>query len=253
MLSSPPAPGNSALALFLDLDGTLVELGPDPAAVKADAALQRLLAAASRALSGALAVVSGRTVASLDQVLSPLVLPAAGIHGLEYRRLPGQAPQRADSSELPADIRGELDELASAHPGLLIEHKGESAAVHYRRAPELESLVNAKLEAAQERLGKAFSIQMGKMVSELKPSGASKGDAVKRFMQSQPFAGRLPVFVGDDATDEFGFDAVNAAGGWSIRVGDAVAPTRAAFQLSDVRAVHAWLTSIADSQPRHCA
>ena len=244
MLPTAPTPEVSELALFLDFDGTIADIAERPELAAIPEALKARLALAQAQLHGALAIVSGRTITDLDRLLAPLELAAAGIHGLELRAQPGGPVLAASGDVLPPEIRERLDALAAEHPELLIEHKGESAAVHYRRAPELAERVRLATECILEELGEDFRLQPGKMVVELRPADGDKGEAIRRLMQTATFAGRRPLFMGDDVTDEAGFDAVNALGGWSVFVGADVPETRARYRLSDVAAVRTWLASL---------
>ena len=192
-------------ALFLDFDGTLVDLAPQPEAVVVPPGLLRTLSVLSRHLGGALALISGRPIAQIDEFLQPLRPPVAGVHGAERRGATGHLSflhthplQRVE--EVAA-------ELAAQHPRLRVENKRGSVALHYRQAPELERLCLEAMHAAvQESPG--LTLLRGKMVVEAKPGGASKGNAIEAFLQEPPFAGRTPIFVGDDVTDEVGFVTV---------------------------------------------
>lgn len=241
-MSEPfPLPAwDSCWALFLDVDGTLLEIMERPDDVRAAPRLRRLLATAADALGGALALVSGRSIASLDTVFDPLRLPAAGLHGLERRDADGRVHYPTGYARRIAAARSTLLEFVQSAPGLLLEDKGAALALHYRGAPALEAECRRRIGLAREAAGEDFHVQHGKMVYELKPSGRDKGTAVTDFMAEPPFRGRRPVFVGDDVTDEDGFRAVNALGGTSIRVGhsDESAAHRVA---ADVAAILDWL------------
>lgn len=238
LLDAAPLPAlDAGCALFLDVDGTLLEFAAHPRAVQVAPALLQLLERLHERFDGALALVSGRALADLDRLFAPLVLPAAGQHGAELR-LPGgrrvsHAPAMAD------DVVAGLRRLAAAQPGLLLEDKGGSIALHYRMAPQLEDLALHAAQEAAGRLGERWEVQAGKFVCELRPRGYGKGGAIRELMAQAPFAGRRPVFVGDDETDEDGFDAVNALGGQTIKVGPG--DTRALRRVADVNAVLAWL------------
>lgn len=229
-------------ALFIDFDGTLVDIVDEPGAVRVSPATIALLADLEAALEGALAVVSGRAVADLDRHLAPLVLAAAGLHGLERRpdpRVPVRRPPR------PAALdRLERRLLAEAVPvfGARLEDKGATLAVHYRSVPQHGAAIVAAVRRAAAELPELHLVE-GKMVIEAKPHGADKGSAVAAFLASAPFAGRTPVFLGDDVTDEDGFRAALAAGGIAIKVGDG--PSCAPFRLGGVADVHAWLADLA--------
>jgi trehalose 6-phosphate phosphatase len=204
-------------ALFLDFDGTLVDIAPEPGAVVVPSGLVPTLAALQQYLGGAVAVVSGRPIREIDQFLDPLRLPVAGVHGAERRgahgavdRITGQPLERVEQA---------ADALAAQHPRLLVEHKATSVALHYRQAPELEALCLEAMEAAVAQ-SPGLALLRGKMVVEAKPSAASKGGAIEAFLREPPFAGRTPVFVGDDVTDEVGFSTVQRLGGLGIKVGE---------------------------------
>ncbi len=250
MLPNPPTRFNSPIALFLDLDGTLIDIAARPELVHAPKALLDLLDRAHKRLGGALAVVSGRSIADVDRILAPLRLPAVGIHGLEYR-LRGSDPVRSDAPTLPEAVIERIRTFTNRHHGLLMELKGNtSIAIHFRASPELERETSTFLGRELENLGSDYSLQKGKMVLELRPAGATKGTAIERLTTQAPFTGRLPVFIGDDVTDEDGFRVVNDAGGWSIRIGDPAGPTAAGYRLDDVEAARNWITQLMDSHPR---
>lgn len=238
---------NARWALFLDVDGTLLEIESHPDAVRAGPELRQLLARASRALGGALALVSGRTIASLDALFAPLCLPAAGLHGLERRDAAGRVHYPQGYAGRIAAARAGLLEFVQSAPGLLLEDKGAALALHYRNAPALEDACRRQVEAARAAAGEDFHVQHGKRVFELKPSGQDKGTAVAAFMTEAPFHGRTPVFVGDDVTDEDGFRVVNALGGLSIRVGSA-GHSAARHAAADVPGILDWL-ALCPEQP----
>ncbi|WP_244532098.1 trehalose-phosphatase [Methylocapsa palsarum] len=230
----------AASAYFLDVDGTLLEIKPRPQDVSADAPLRELLSRLAAGLNGALALVSGRAVDDLDQIFAPCSFPSAGLHGAEIRFADG-ARSRAESAVMDA-ARPELRLFAQTHPGLMLEDKGATLALHYRQRPELADEVRAALEKFARRPG--LAVQEGKMVAELKQAQYEKGTAIEALLAARPFCGRTPVFIGDDLTDESGFDFVNRAGGVTIRVG-AVGPTAARFFLSDPLAVRTQLRHVA--------
>jgi trehalose 6-phosphate phosphatase len=241
-MTERPAPIDARhCALFLDVDGTLLAIESSPDQVVADASLRHLLSGLSRALGGALALISGRTIAAIDRIFAPLKLPAAGAHGTELR-VNGDDARDDTSHALPAHAIAALREFAGAHEGLLLEPKPGGASLHYRRAPELEDTCRRRLQLLLDGLGAGYRLIEGKMVLELVPSGASKGRAIHALMQEAPFAGRRPVFIGDDTTDEDGFRVVNALGGTSIRVGGRDGSV-ALHTLADVDAVRQWLAA----------
>lgn len=226
-------------AIFLDIDGTLLELVERPDAVRTDAALGQLLVGLREATSGALALISGRPVAELDALFAPLQLPAAGQHGIERRDAGGNVHRHTFPIEPLQRAARHLGEFAGCHSGLLLEDKGHSLALHFRLAPELAGAAREAVATALAALGPRFEMQAGKLVFEIKPGGRDKGVAIEEFAVEAPFAGRLPVFIGDDATDEFGFATVNRLGGHSVKVGPG--PSVARWRLADAAAVREWL------------
>ena len=235
---SPPRL-DARCALFLDVDGTLLNIAERPQDVRVDAALIGLLERLRARVEGALAVVSGRPLRELDALLAPLVLPSAGQHGVERRDARGEMHGYAGAA--PPAAAKQLSAFAAAHPGLIFEDKGASLALHYRLAPELEANVGAQMQRLAAALGPSMQLLEGKMVVELKPAGLDKGVAIAQFMAEAPFRGRLPVFAGDDVTDECGFAEVNRLGGCSVKVGEG--ETCAQLRMPDVAAVHRWLAS----------
>lgn len=233
---------DSGWAMFLDVDGTLVDIERHPDEVRATPELKQILADASRALGGALALVSGRAIASVDRVFAPLCLPAAGLHGLERRDADGRVHYPRDYAERIALARAALLDFVQSEAGLLLEDKGAALALHYRNAPQREADCRRHMDLALRAAGEDFHVQQGKMVLELKPSGHDKGTAIVAFMAEAPFHGRRPVFIGDDLTDEDGFRAVNQLDGLSIRVG-AHPGTTARIVAGDVAAVRRWLSA----------
>ncbi len=175
----------------------------------------------------------------MDRLLPGLMIPAAGQHGLERRDGRGRIWRLAKRDRTHATVRARLTSLVEQHRPLILEDKGLSFAVHFRAAPRLEPLVERILREVQAELCDDYVIQPGKHVAELRPKGADKGDTIRAFLNEPPFRGRIPAFIGDDVTDEAGFDVVNAAGGHSVKVGEG--PTRAHWRLRDSTAVMHWL------------
>ncbi|KAB7762365.1 trehalose-phosphatase [Xanthomonas maliensis] len=238
-LSSPPLL-DDACALFLDVDGTLIDFADTPEAVQLLPAVHDAVARLSERLDGALALVSGRPLAQLDALFAPLSLPAAGLHGHQLRRHAGAEPsQSPDTATQLHALHQRAAALAHRHPGVLVEDKGVSVALHWRAQPLAGPQV---LAFAHDELAQlpGYRLQPGDHVVEFVPEGSNKGAAVERLMQQPGFAGRTPVFVGDDLTDEFGFQAANRLGGWSVLVGDRAA-TDARYRLADTTAVQTWL------------
>ncbi len=214
----PPLPRDDA-ALFLDIDGTLIDIARVPGAVKVPADLPAMLGRLSRRFGGALAIVSGRCLEDIDQLFRPFRFPAAGIHGAERRDALGRLHYAGLTSDDLAPARAELRRFAARHPALLLEDKGRSLALHFRRAPELEPAVREALEQARVRLPLAAHLQPGHFVIELKSDAASKRGAIEDFLREPPFAGRVPVYLGDDLTDLDALTYVQSAGGLGIYVG----------------------------------
>ncbi|PJI99260.1 trehalose 6-phosphatase [Acidovorax sp. 69] len=228
----------TAHALFLDFDGTLTELAPRPEAVRVASGLPPTLASLHTHLGGALAIVTGRPEADIDRFLAPLRLPLASEHGAQYRL--GNTSVPAVSAPDLGFVLQAAQSLAARHPGLLVETKRVSVALHYRQAPQLEALCHDTLARAMRHV-EGVELLCGKCVFEVKPCGAHKGQAIADFMTQAPFAGRIPVFVGDDVTDETGFAAVQARGGWGIKVGEG--PTMAQHRCMTSAALRGWLSS----------
>jgi trehalose 6-phosphate phosphatase len=228
------------LAIFLDVDGTLLEIAQTPDAVRVPAALRNTLQLASQRESGALALVSGRCIAELDRLFHPYKFPAAGQHGVERRDIHGNVHRPAVEARLLEPARQELDHLQALHAGLLLEDKGGGLAMHYRLAPGYAGLVMETMSRLAASLEGQYTLRTGKCVVELSLAGFSKRTAIEAFMDDAPFSGRTPVFIGDDETDEDGFEAVNVMGGVSIRVG--MNPSSSArYRFSSVNSVIGWL------------
>jgi trehalose 6-phosphate phosphatase len=231
-----------AWCLFLDVDGTLLDITDTPFDTRADEGLKSILRHVADRLGGALALVSGRSIDYLDGLFAPLRLPIAGLHGVERRTASGMLHGRdVDASRLDA-ARTTLGALVAAHPGTVLEDKGRTVAVHFRLAPQFDLVIGRAVADVAATLGPSYHVQHGDMMLEIKPTGFSKGAAIRDFMQETPFSGKRPVFVGDDLTDLDGFKVVEAHGGTSIGVG---ARVNGQCQLSGPPAVRAWLEGIA--------
>jgi trehalose 6-phosphate phosphatase len=207
----------NSTALFLDFDGTLVDIAEQPHDVEVPSGLVDTLTSLKDYLGGALAVISGRPIGQIDEFLRPLQVAAAGVHGAERRAVGGELTLL--STHPMEVVEAAARKLAADNAGLLVESKRGSIALHYRQAPELEALCLATMQAAVEA-SPGMTLLHGKMVVEAKPSGASKGRAIEDFMREAPFAGRTPLFVGDDITDEVGFSSVQRMGGLGVKVGE---------------------------------
>ena len=237
-----PAP-DDGWAMFLDVDGTLIEIADEPDGVVVDPAITDILLGLERRFGHALALVSGRPIAALDNLFAPLRPIAAGLHGLERRTADGDV-FRPNSAVRELDyVRERLRGFAREHPRLLVEDKGLTVALHFRRAPDLEQEATYFADELSYVLGDRFVLQRGKMVLEFRPHGPHKGDVVQAYMAGPPFAGRTPVFIGDDVTDEDGFAAVNQLHGHSIRVGTTNA-TVARWWVAGVDELRNWLRDL---------
>jgi trehalose 6-phosphate phosphatase len=247
----PPPALRPDHALFLDIDGTLLDLAPTPEAVRVDASLVALLPELVQRLDGAVALITGRSIGDADRLFPGLRLPIAGQHGCERRDATGTLHMHAADPRTLARLRTLFADFASRHEGLRVEDKGASLALHYRQAPGLASHVHRTLrDAVAGDAAGGFRLQPGKKLLELRPGGRDKGTAIREFLREPPFAGRQAVFVGDDAGDEHGFAVVAARKGLAIKVGPG--PTRARFRLPDVAAVRGWLAApAADTTALH--
>jgi trehalose 6-phosphate phosphatase len=245
-LRPPPSLGDDC-ALFLDIDGTLLELAATPDHVRPDADLVSLLRALSVRLGGAVALSTGRAIADADRLFPGLALPIAGQHGNERRTVDGSMRRHRPPASGVDRMRHEIAQFAARHPGLLLEDKGFTLALHYRLAPRLAPQVHQALRAQVATIGGAWTLQQGNKLLEIRPAARDKGTAIVDFMGESPFRGRAPAFIGDDLTDEFGFTAVNKLGGWSIKVGPG--HTAAHYRLHDVAAVRRWLAAALTAPP----
>lgn len=228
-------------ALFLDFDGTLVDLAATPESVVVEPGLVQALTVLHEKLDGRLAIVSGRPIAQIDAMLAPLVLPAAGVHGGERRDARGDLHYAPAPSLVTLELRAQ--QLVADHPALRVEHKRGALALHYRQAPELEEKCRAvMLAAVQESPG--MVLIFGKMVIEAKPAGTTKGTAIRDFLAEAPFAGRRPVFAGDDTTDEAGFAYAQEVGGLGLKIG--AGPSIALHRIASTDELRAELLHTAD-------
>jgi len=228
------------IGLFLDVDGTLLDLAPTPDEVEVPTGLLKTLAAAESRLGGALALVSGRPISQLDRLFAPLELAASGSHGAEIRPSAGGPGGWLPPVRLPERAWHELLRLLERFPGAFAENKGVGFAVHYHEASEA---LAAALDSLIEGLdGFELELRAGYRVFEIKPRRFDKGTAIKRFMTQPPFAGKRPVFIADDPMDRPGFAAVLALGGLAFSVGAALPGLSGWFP--QPAAVRAWLAEI---------
>jgi trehalose 6-phosphate phosphatase len=244
-----PPPPREEWAYFFDLDGTLIDFADTPSAVRVGADILLLLERLYRVTGGAVALISGRPIDEIDALFPHTRLPVAGQHGLERRSATGKVIRHAVPTRRLERVRLRLANAVQGKAGLLLENKGLSLALHYRRAPRLAAYAHRLARSMLAEVGRSFCIQRGKYVVEMRPAGKNKGMGILEFMKETPFRGRTAVFVGDDATDEFGFATVNRlrgagggrAGGHSIKVGPG--RTVARWRLRDVDAVRSWLAA----------
>jgi trehalose 6-phosphate phosphatase len=243
-LASPETETDPArTAFFLDFDGTLAPIVDDPARAILPAPTRASIIRLNQACSGALAIVSGRSIAQLDLLLHPLILPVAGVHGLERRSASGQVSRVAVDSDVQQDLTKAAQSFVSRHVGILAEAKPGSLALHYRRRPDLERECLAFCHACAHACP-AIHLVYGKMVIEMKLDTRTKGDAIADFMSEEPFRGRRPFFAGDDLTDEAGFSRVAAMDGITVKIGEG--PTSARYRLQDTASLAALLQKIAN-------
>jgi len=237
-MSLPRLGNRDRVALFCDFDGTLVDIAPAPDLVAITAATRRSVERLAAALDGAFAIVTGRDIEVVDRFLAPLRLPTAGVHGLVRRDAAGTVHAVPIGNGLLDAITGKIDGFAATRPGLFVEHKPGTVVLHYRGAPELEADCIALAESAvDEHAG--LVLRRGKKIVEVGPGNADKGAAIEAFMREPPFAGRSPVFAGDDLTDEDGFAVVNRMGGKSIKIGPE--PSCATYRAGGTQQFLAWL------------
>lgn len=237
-LPAPP-PLSKRAALFLDLDGSLLEIAQQPDAVTVPEHLVPLLDAVRSKLQGALAIVSGRELQFIDRLLTPLRVAGAGVHGAQLRLAPDEDIVSTVAAGLGSLVET-LREYFADDPRVLIEDKRLAVALHFRAAPERAQECRKLLADLAEAL--ALNLKPGNMVVEVLPPGPDKGRAVRALMDRPPFFGRLPLYLGDDATDEDGIRVVQEMGGHGVKIGPR--PTAARFHLPDVAAVHRWLAAL---------
>jgi len=247
MLPPPPLPDCAGSALFLDLDGTVIDFAPHPADVTVEPGLPALLERLERHLDGALAPLSGRPLEQVDLLLRRPRGAAGGSHGVEIRRADGT--MLADSAHLAdglRDLAAAARRLAADLPGVLVEVKPGGLALHYRRTPASADAVRGVAIALLEQAGPGYMVQAGDHVMELKPAHADKGTAVAALMETAPFTGRVPWVVGDDLTDEHAFEEAHRRHGLAVLVGSR-RPSVADYALATPSAARSWLAALADA------
>jgi len=239
--AAPPVPSCSSIALFVDVDGTLLEFAARPQWVVVDASLRALLQRLHARLGGALAFLSGRTLEDLDALFDLSGMAASGQHGLQQRWHDGQ--QRNAERSAAIDAVRQMLSMRILPRGVLVEDKGRTLALHFREAPEHADEVSALAAELLQGFPELWALH-GNLVIELRPAGANKGDALRSFMSAPPFAGRVPVVLGDDLTDEDAFRAACDLGGYAIVVGPR-RPSHARFAFTGPARAIAWLEELA--------
>ena len=204
-------------ALLLDVDGTIVDIGTSPNEVQVSDSLLRSLGRLHELSGGAVALVSGRRIGDLDRLFSPLTLPSIGVHGAEMRVNDGEIFYWA--KPLPTDLRRRLADAAGIGPGIVVEDKDYSLALHYRKAPEQAERLRRHIAAARTAFpAEPTELLLGKAIFEVKRPGINKGESIRKLMAHAPFSGRMPVFIGDDVTDESVFEVLPEIGGKGFSV-----------------------------------
>jgi len=231
-------------ALYLDIDGTILDLAPSPEAVEVPVWMVPLLQQLSGKLDGAVAFVSGRTIAAIDHLFRPLIFPAVGVHGGEVRTADGEIVIDRQLSEQLQAAEPLLQQAIARIRGVQLENKRSVIALHYRSVPERGREVLKIAELVASGLGSQFGVLMGKCVVEIRPRHLTKGSAIRQLMERAPFRDRIPIFAGDDTTDEDAFEVVNGLGGISLRVGEEI-PTAAKFRLATPDQLRGWLLEVA--------
>jgi trehalose 6-phosphate phosphatase len=243
VVPTPLASDLRRCAILLDIDGTILDFAPAPRQVTVPAGLRQTLTRLSSLTGGALALVSGRSIRDIDLIFSPLRLAAIGVHGAEMRT-GGDAPVQRRAVPVSEELKRRLAKVAAIGPGILVEDKGYSVALHYRLAPASEPDVLRAIRTICAGVPQdAVEILPGKFVVDIKPAAINKGDAVDELMQLPPFAGRHPIFIGDDLTDLSVFDIVPKFGGRAYSVGGIAAVVDGHFETPEV--VRSWLARIA--------
>jgi trehalose 6-phosphate phosphatase len=247
--SAPPAGSADPLttAIFLDIDGTLLDIAPTPLEVRVSDALRDSLASLHSKFGGAIAFVSGRPIGEMDRLFHPLRLAAVGGHGAEIRFAPDSETRRSKIATLDDDLRAEFARIGHIGDGVIVEDKGYSLAIHYRLAPQLggEIMKGVTTICKNERCD-SLEILPGKLVIEIKPGGYDKGTGLREMMSVPPFTGRRPIFIGDDITDNAAFAVLPDFGGTGFSVSGIV--PGAIFNFDGPQDVRRWLRHLTEEQ-----
>ena len=250
-MAEAPSIDLDRIALLLDVDGTLLDFASTPREVFVPATLREALRCLLERTGGALALVSGRPIEELDLLFAPLQLPAAGGHGAEFRLSSIGEIDRGGAAPLGKEIKRELATIAGIGPGIILEDKTSSLAIHYRLAPEREDMVRHAVLAICEAVGSDVEVLPGKYVFEVKSAGYNKGTAVRHLMAHAPFKSRRPVFLGDDTTDEAAIAVMPEFDGIGISVGRKM--PGATTCLDAPQDVRTWLQELARIEPAAAA
>jgi len=242
LIDSPWDVATKDCAFFLDFDGTLADIAPQPDQVSVEPELLQTLQRLQTECGGAIAIISGRAIATIDHYLHPLKAAIAGIHGAEFRLADGELERTPVSEQELTRAKEAARGFATQHPGVLFEDKAISFSLHFRQADQFEPQVEAFMAKLVPAQLSSYELQRGKKVIEAKPLGCNKGEAIRKFMALPPFAGKRPVYAGDDVTDEDGFAVVNALGGLSVKIGEG--DTQALLRLKSPTALKSWLQSL---------
>ena len=234
-------PPLSRAALLLDLDGTLLDIAPTPEEVVVGPGLVDDLAVLRRVCGDALAVVTGRPIAQVDRLLGAVPFAVAGEHGTSIRHAPEAVTEHIELPPIPSSWCSRAESLAAAHPRSFLEQKSHGLVLHYRAVPDAGPALRAGLEDLLGEHPASHVLMAAKMAWELRPTGADKGTAVRALMKHAPFAGRIPVFIGDDVTDEDGMNAARDLGGIGLRVPEV---------FGDAVGVRSWIARLASNAPR---
>ncbi|MCB1495995.1 MAG: trehalose-phosphatase [Bauldia sp.] len=248
MTETPPLTPDD-WAFFLDIDGTLIDIAPTPDTVVVPPGLPGILGRLRDSTGGALALLTGRGLDTVDRLFTPVRLPVGAVHGTELRFPDGriEAPAVADAL---SGIRNRLADFVAGHAGTLLEDKGLALAVHFRAVPELHDAVEAEVREAAAAAEDVLTVQPGKAVFEIRPAHADKGHALGVFMENPGFKGKRPLAVGDDVTDESMFKEAVRRGGRALRVGDAQQGSHARQAFDNPDGVRAWLADLVGQQLR---
>lgn len=236
---------SSDWALLLDLDGTLIDIARSPMQVHVEPGLIPLLQRLDRLLNGAVGVVTGRRIEQVTTLLAPFYPPTAGVHGTQLRP-GGNGAIDTLAPSVPNSLMTQLRLLFEGTPGIVVEPKGAVVAVHYRLAPSERARIEDILKQVVASANHSLILSHGRMVFELVPGGFSKASGVRALCQLPAFAGRRPVMIGDDVSDEDGFEAAMQLGGFGLRVAGEHFPTASAH-FSGPQDVRAWLADVADA------